>query len=42
VGGASGSLEVIDVVSGFVTIRDRSGDVISSSTADAFLDGPRA
>jgi MYXO-CTERM domain-containing protein len=37
VGGAAGSEQVVDVVSGFVTIRDAAThQVISSSTADAF------
>src|SRR5450631_495021 len=37
VGGAAGSEQVVDVVSGFVTIRDAAThQVLTSSTADAF------
>jgi len=37
VGGAAGSTQAVDVVSGFVTIRDAGSDqVLSSTTAEAF------
>jgi hypothetical protein len=36
VGGAAGPEQVVDVVSGFVTVRDSVGHVLTSSTAEAF------